>query len=514
MLLSISYFFILSFFFASWHISRFIAAGRKHKRLARKNGCQLPPHLPQWDKLLGSDIILEDYQTFRNNTYLSMMKKRFELCGRTWACTIMGETRLATIHIENIKRIFVTEPQFYGLGSGRVSVLGMVLGHGVFTTDGDEWQSLRRMSRPGFDPSQVNIEPYIQNLIAQIPDDGSHVNLQPLFHNMVVYSSSSILWGEHAVNLLDSQGQSFSRRMNGAISEMFDFARQAMVFGPLTKFMQSASTKNAFKLTYDIILNNSKRSFTLQGTSTKPQGSKYGAVAELYSDIFGAHRFDAAHMQMRHMFIASEGTTSEALTSLFHLLSRHRCVFEKLRSEILSKFPRGTMPSTSCLNKLAYLDACIKEALRLFPPAPINSRIALKDTLLPRGGGPDGLAPIAVQAGTQIFIQHYPLHRCKDIFGEDADEFVPERWLPPADDKKTQTLTWQMENLISFSLGKRVCPGKTMALKTMKYATVRLLQEFSDINDASGRTPWQEKCGVTMQSKHGAVVTMNRAPVS
>lgn len=50
------------------------------------------------------------------------------------------------------------------------------------------------------------------------------------------------------------------------------------------------------------------------------------------------------------------------------------------------------------------------------------------DTVLPVGGGPDGKCPIFVPAGTLVGYQVYVLQRRKDIFGEDADEFRPERW--------------------------------------------------------------------------------------
>ena len=54
--------------------------------------------------------------------------------------------------------------------------------------------------------------------------------------------------------------------------------------------------------------------------------------------------------------------------------------------------------------------------------------MAVKDTVLPLGGGPDGKSPIFVEAGTAVNYQVYNIHRRKDIYGEDAEEFRPERW--------------------------------------------------------------------------------------
>ena len=57
-----------------------------------------------------------------------------------------------------------------------------------------------------------------------------------------------------------------------------------------------------------------------------------------------------------------------------------------------------------------------------------NSREAFEDTVLPVGGGPDGKSPIFVPKGRVVAWSVFAMHRRKDFFGEDADEFRPERW--------------------------------------------------------------------------------------
>lgn len=70
----------------------------------------------------------------------------------------------------------------------------------------------------------------------------------------------------------------------------------------------------------------------------------------------------------------------------------------------------------------------MKLALRLHPVVPANSRMAIADTILPRGGGPDGMSPLFVPKETLCFYSVYAMHRRKDFYGEDAEEFKPERW--------------------------------------------------------------------------------------
>ena len=90
--------------------------------------------------------------------------------------------------------------------------------------------------------------------------------------------------------------------------------------------------------------------------------------------------------------------------------------------------------------------------MRLYPQVPFNLRCAVEETTLPRGGGPAGLDPILVRAGDTICFSTYTMHRRKDIWGLDADEFIPARWegdLPGAE------LAY-----LPFNTGPRACIGR------------------------------------------------------
>lgn len=58
----------------------------------------------------------------------------------------------------------------------------------------------------------------------------------------------------------------------------------------------------------------------------------------------------------------------------------------------------------------------------------MSARMANTDTVLPTGGGEDGESPLLVQKGQLVGWSKYAMQRRKDIYGEDADEFRPERW--------------------------------------------------------------------------------------
>jgi cytochrome P450 len=86
------------------------------------------------------------------------------------------------------------------------------------------------------------------------------------------------------------------------------------------------------------------------------------------------------------------------------------------------------LPDFAQLKSCRYLQWVISETLRLFPTVPINVRSAARDCTLPVGGGEDGSKPIPVRKGQTIGMIIFAMHRLKDVWGEDADEFKPERW--------------------------------------------------------------------------------------
>lgn len=109
------------------------------------------------------------------------------------------------------------------------------------------------------------------------------------------------------------------------------------------------------------------------------------------------------------------------------MLSKRPDVWARLREEV-DKLD-GETPTYEQVKEFRYLRAVLNESLRLHPIVPTNSREAVVDTTLPVGGGPDGTSPIFIRKGQTVTWSLYVMQRRKDYYGEDADEFKPERWL-------------------------------------------------------------------------------------
>jgi cytochrome P450 len=123
---------------------------------------------------------------------------------------------------------------------------------------------------------------------------------------------------------------------------------------------------------------------------------------------------------------------------------------------------------------MPYLQAVIREGLRLYPPA-----TGLLHKAVPRGGAT--LHGYELPAGTQVGQNLGGIMRSKELFGDDADTFRPERWLEAAaaDDGVERLKAMQAAVDLVFGFGKYQCLGKQIALTELNKVFVEVSMCFS-----------------------------------
>jgi cytochrome P450 len=196
--------------------------------------------------------------------------------------------------------------------------------------------------------------------------------------------------------------------------------------------------------------------------SAKPQihisTSRYLFLNELVSRTSNKTKIRAEALSI---LFAAHDTTSGLLTNVFFELARRPDIWARLSSEVSTL--NGQKPSYEQLKNMKYLRAVLNESQRIRPIVPGNGRQAREDTVLPLGGGEDGKSPILVKKGQLVIFAIYSMHRRKDLYGEDADVFRPERWLD-TEDQKGLRMGWEY---LPFSGGARVCIGRECSCSSL-----------------------------------------------
>ena len=164
---------------------------------------------------------------------------------------------------------------------------------------------------------------------------------------------------------------------------------------------------------------------------------------------------------------------ADGLTWTLYLLARHPDILQQLREEIDAILPPDGQVGASDLPQLRLVDAVVKEALRLYPPAWLTGRIALRSATL---GG------FKVPAGTTLLVSAWVSHRDARHFPE-PETFRPARWLDDHQAQKAPTLAY-----LPFGSGARKCIGEYLA-RTQMVTVVASLCRRMDLQLAPGATP-------------------------
>ncbi|KAJ5113103.1 N-alkane-inducible cytochrome P450 [Penicillium angulare] len=461
----------------------------------KANNCEPPVRSPQSERILGWRAYKLMKKARDDHVALPESFNRAMKFGRTHTIIILGHEVITTCDPECIKTILATKFTDFGIGP-RESAWGPLLGRGIFTTDGPSWQHSRALIRPGFTRSQVSdletFETHVQALIKCLPtENGVTVDLQPLFFNLTIDSATDFLLG-HSVHTQGSAPGTASQEFSEGFDYAASFLHKREEVGKLAflvggrKFKEACA--NVHKFTDGYIHE------ALRGGNKVGRYNLLAELAEQSNDPIQIRN------ELLNILLAARDTTAGLLSSVFYLLSRNPEKWNKLNQEI-EAMAGGQIPDYKVLKEMPYLKAVLNETLRLFPPVPINARYALKDTTLPRGGGPDGLSPMFVPKGARMFYSVWALHRLPETWGNDADTFRPERWL---DEKNPLRPGW---GYLPFNGGPRLCLGQQSALVETSYLIVRMLQTFERI-EPRDPLPWKEHLAVTMSCQSGCKIAL------
>ncbi|KAF9064445.1 cytochrome P450 [Rhodocollybia butyracea] len=191
--------------------------------------------------------------------------------------------------------------------------------------------------------------------------------------------------------------------------------------------------------------------------------------------------------QMTTFIFAAMDTTSNGMSRILHLLSSHQDVQDKMRQEIIEvrKNRPGERLSYDELVALPYLDAVCRETLRLYPPVSSIDRRSSEDRVVPLSRpvrGKDGISEVTevfIPKSTTVVISILNANRSTDLWGPDALEWKPERWLTPLPESIMESkVPGVYAHLMTFSGGGRSCIGFKFSQLEMKVVISMLVENF------------------------------------
>ncbi|KFK37344.1 hypothetical protein AALP_AA4G244200 [Arabis alpina] len=407
----------------------------------------------------------------------------------------VGGSEIFTADPRNVEHILKTRFEIYSKGeSNRVNLFDL-LGHGIFNTDGEKWKQQRKLA--SFEFTARVLRDFSCNVFRRnasklvgfvngLAISGKAFDAQDM---LMRYSLDSIFKVGFGVELgcldgFSKEGEEFMEAFDEA-----NVASSSRFFDPLWKvkwFLKIGSQSRLEKS----IATIDKFVYGLITTKRKELAEEHELAKEhnvavredILSRFLVASEKDPENMNDKYLrdiilsfMIAGKDTTAATLSWFLYMLCKNPLVQEKIVQEIrdVTSSNEKTIDvdgfvqsiTEEVLERVQYLHAALSETLRLYPPVPVDTKCAEDDDILPDGH--------RVSKGDNVSYVGYAMGRMTYIWGEDAEEFKPERWLKDG--------VFQPESpfkFISFHAGPRICLGKDFAYRQMKIISMALLHFF------------------------------------
>ncbi|KAI0057340.1 cytochrome P450 [Artomyces pyxidatus] len=222
--------------------------------------------------------------------------------------------------------------------------------------------------------------------------------------------------------------------------------------------------------------------------------------------------------QMSTLLFAATDTTSTALSRILHLLSGNSQVQETLRRELTQAYAEADDNELDYekLVELPFLEAVCRETLRVYPPVTFVNRVCRADISIPLSRpiqtGHGTMSSLLVPRDTLVLVNILGINCDKSIWGPDADQWKPDRWLAPLPESVSEArIPGVYANTLTFIGGGRACIGFKFSQLEMKVALSQLIRTFR-FSPAKQEVVWRFG-GITTPSVKGSTAIGPRLPM-
>ncbi|KAF2489574.1 cytochrome P450, partial [Lophium mytilinum] len=402
-----------------------------------------------------------------------------------------SEEAVRTIY--NVNSAYVKAP-WYRACAAPASVGDDVVNMDLLTEmDKNRYRMQRRLIGPtysvaGIEKHEHRMDETVDRFIQKSKTLGDqYVDLEKWIHNYVLdqlaettlsHNFGYIEKGHDGGNMIESENMMRYFSTIGLFPSYVDFIRKIPM--PWIKTMTCRVNKNANP--YPFPLPNVGSMTSPDSNTTKGTPEK----VDILSDLVAVHLAQPDKYPQKHIvnmsltnFGAGHDTINVSLTGIVLCIATHPPVLARVREELRNARKASGVEESGPIKftdaaKLPYLQACVKEAMRVQPAVGISLMRVVPPA--PRASPPD-TATInghVIPSGTVVGINPYILHSNPAIFGDNPSDFIPERWTGASEEEQVR----MERNLMNFGGASRRCPGQNLAMFVMVKMLVRLFDEF------------------------------------
>ncbi|KAK4774675.1 hypothetical protein SAY86_009610 [Trapa natans] len=415
----------------------------------------------------------------------------------------MGARRtVVTTNPDNVEYILKTHFGNFPKGKPFTDILGDFLGRGIFNADGHLWRAQRKLACHQFSVRSLRnytagtlrdgVQAKLIPILERLADEGCVVDLQELLRRFAFSMICKFSLGVDHGSLDPALPESPVTRAFDT-SSMICALRGAAPLPLIWKARRWARTGSEKILSDSVgkvhgyvnsIIDEraeTMRKMDYEGSTSDHEMDRLDLLSRMLLD---GHEKEEIRDMVISFVMAGRDTTSAAVTWLLWAVSQAP---EEVEAELVAEIA-GTFEETGMnydsIKEMRFLEACLLEAMRLYPPVIWDSKHPLADDVLPDG--------TPVRSGDRVTYFPYGMGRMEALWGKDRLEFKPDRWFveptPEGGGRRGALKKVSPYKYPVFQAGPRDCIGKDMAFVQMKYVVASILRRF-EIRSVHRGTP-------------------------
>lgn len=377
-------------------------------------------------------------------------------------------------------------------------------GRNLLTTEGPDWERQRRIITPGFSPRKLAgymrlmtaaIDTCISTELPASVGSSAEINVDSLTTRITMDVILRTLFSHAATR---EEAAEISVAVRALSKQSMREAYWPMVTRSWMPYPGKA-TKRKHLGALNALINRHLRARIADPEQAGANHDILDMLLAARDDMSASGRATLSSQEVRDnchvLFGAGFDTAASALTWWIGLMATHPEAASRLREELRAA---GENPANEAVARLPYLNATLKEAMRLYPPSTaLFTRVAQRDLTL--GGD------ISIPKGTLVVVPIWHLHHDARSF-PDPMEFRPERFMPGA-------ASFPRGAFLPFGAGPHVCLGQQFAAIEMALIAARLINEF-DFSFASGSSLPEAIVDLVLKPKSPMRVVFTRRQAS